>query len=276
MRPEFLENSGHNLWNSQSDLFAICIAEQALAQYAGTPIHDRLESVFDRIRQSLPAAVVVRSPALAESIGFQPRPVTEIDPRIWDTVVGALERRLRLRIVYRVIRVDSVTIRSVDPVRLVNREGEWYLLAWDRDRRGFRTFAMGRVAEVVELDEPVSVPSEIDVETFVRQGFGGFWGTERYTVRVCFERSVAPYIEERTWHPTQRIVAYRKGGIVLTMKTSHLDGVKRWLLSFGSVAKALAPKELVAAMRSVTETMAGMYSRDDRKTITGSNAEVKP
>jgi predicted DNA-binding transcriptional regulator YafY len=34
---------------SESDLFAVCIAELALEQFKQTPIHDKLVKVFDRI-----------------------------------------------------------------------------------------------------------------------------------------------------------------------------------------------------------------------------------
>ena len=50
--------------------------------------------------------------------------------------------------------------------------------------------------------------------------------------------SQAPYIRERTWHPSQKIEAEPGGSIILTRE------VKLWLIGFGVEAEVLEPAEL--------------------------------
>jgi predicted DNA-binding transcriptional regulator YafY len=248
----------------ESDLFAIFIAEQALEQYAGTPIHERLSAIFDRIRQSLPATVAVDPSSFGGAFTFQPRPVPQVSTEAWDAVMGALRKGRRLRIRYRIVRAGTITVRTIDPLRLVSREGEWYLLAWDRNQKGVRTFALARFLAAEELTEARTIPEGLDDASFAKDGFGGYWGTEEHSVRIRFTRAAAPYVEERTWHPTQHIERERDGSIVLSMKTSHLSGVRRWLLSWGSAARALEPRELVLEVADELEKAARMYGRDIR------------
>jgi predicted DNA-binding transcriptional regulator YafY len=245
----------------ESDLFAIFIAEQALEQYAGTPIYQRLLGVFDRIRESLPSTVIADPALLSDSVTFQPHPVPRVSTEVWDAVMCALRKGRRLRIRYRIVHNGAITVRTVDPLRLVSREGEWYLLAWDRSKKAVRTFAMARFGEAEVLADSRTIPEGLDDASMVRDGFGGYWGTETHAVRIRFSPAAAPLVEERSWHQSQQIERKPDGSIVLSMKTSHLSGVKRWLLSWGSAAKALEPQELADDIAAELQKAVRMYKR---------------
>lgn len=55
---------------SESDLFAICIAEKALQQYKETPVYPKLASVFAKIQESLPQKVSVYPSWVDSRISF--------------------------------------------------------------------------------------------------------------------------------------------------------------------------------------------------------------
>jgi proteasome accessory factor B len=69
------------------------------------------------------------------------------------------------------------------------------------------------------------------------------WG-EPQEVKIRFSPSQAPYIRERTWHPSQQIETERNGGLILTLKVADLWEVKRWLIGFGAEAEVLGPEDL--------------------------------
>ena len=85
------------------------------------------------------------------------------------------------------------------------------------------------------------------------------WGTEEYKVRIRFTARVAPYIEEREWHPSQKIKKSKDGGLLLSFTTNHLNEVKDWALSWGPSANVLAPVKLVEKMRAATHKAAAHY-----------------
>ncbi|MHB8223648.1 MAG: WYL domain-containing protein, partial [Desulfurivibrionaceae bacterium] len=68
-------------------------------------------------------------------------------------------------------------------------------------------------------------------------------------VKIRFSKEHAPYVLEREWHPGQTLDREKDGGVVLGFPALHLYEVRRWVLSWGSGAKVLAPKELVDAVR---------------------------
>jgi predicted DNA-binding transcriptional regulator YafY len=67
---------------------------------------------------------------------------------------------------------------------------------------------------------------------------------EPQEVKIRFSRSQAPYIEERAWHPSQKIEKRGDGSIELTLQVGNLWEIKRWLIGYGADAQVLAPDGL--------------------------------
>ena len=67
-----------------------------------------------------------------------------VDPHVLAVIAAACRDCEVLRIDYR--KHDGTeSTRSVEPFRLVNLGRRWYLVAWDRDRRAWRTFRVDRM-----------------------------------------------------------------------------------------------------------------------------------
>jgi predicted DNA-binding transcriptional regulator YafY len=63
--------------------------------------------------------------------------------------------------------------------------------------------------------------------------------------------------QERRWHPTQEVkILDGKGNKVeVSFEVGRLEEVLRWVLSFGSHAKVLAPPELIQMVRREVREM---------------------
>src|SRR5258705_8546303 len=91
------------------------------------------------------------------------------------------------------------------------------------------------------------VPSDFNVERYLE----GAWGILRgdlVTVRVVFARSLAPYISERLWHPSQKLRQLLDGRVEMTLLVADTLEVRRWILGFGVEAGVLAPEALREAL----------------------------
>lgn len=102
------------------------------------------------------------------------------------TVADALDRGLAVAFTYRSID-GEVTTRTVDPIRLLVSESQWYLRAWCHLRRDIRTFHLERVSDLVVTDTPAG--EHEDHETTLLPGRGGDVG-----VRIAFPTSTAPLL----------------------------------------------------------------------------------
>ncbi|RMD72498.1 MAG: WYL domain-containing protein, partial [Cyanobacteria bacterium J149] len=76
---------------------------------------------------------------------------------------------------------------------------------------------------------------------------------------VKFNAQTAPFIRERKWHPSQEIEEHQDGSLILTLQSSGLNDLKRWILSYGAGAIALEPPELVELVRNEIKKMTNCY-----------------
>jgi len=228
----------------ESDLFAICIAEKALKQYENTPLYGRLQAVFEKIEQSLPEKVSVRPSWLDSKVSIFPDATTKINPAIWESVFTALRESKTLMIAHQVPGYGKPAQREIDPYHVINYQGEWYAIAFCHKKQKVLTFAVSRIKHAEILDKGFLIPEDFSISEIMGSHFGIHHGEKEYTVKIEFSPDDAPYIMERDWHPTQSIKENKDGSIVLSLTTNHLFGVKRWVLSFGSGARVIQPKQL--------------------------------
>jgi predicted DNA-binding transcriptional regulator YafY len=99
-----------------------------------------------KLEQVLPSRLRRRVRALQAYTVAVPSdyPVPAVSADVLSTLVAACRDRERLRFDY-LDHAGSATRRVVEPYRAVNRGRRWYLVAWDVDREGWRTFRIDRI-----------------------------------------------------------------------------------------------------------------------------------
>ncbi len=246
---------------NESDLFAICIAEKALRMHEDTPIYRKLQKVFRKIEDSLPEKVSIHPAWVEDKLSVIPERQTRLEPEVWEAVSAGLSKNRALAISYRKPGGRESTERRVDPYHLVRYQGEWYLIGHCHRRGAIVTFAMSRIETALLLEKRFSVPEDFDHARYSGTQFGIFSGEREILVKVWFSREHAPYVLEREWHPRQTEVRKKDGSVVLGFPARHLYEVKRWVLSWGSGAKALAPKELADSVQKELASALADYGR---------------
>jgi proteasome accessory factor B len=246
---------------SESDLFAVFIAERALSQFRNTPVYGKLRSVFAKIQNSLPDKTNINPSWIQERILCFQEPITTIDVKIWDTIAKAIRDNNRLKIRYTGPGRKDFTERKVDPYYLVNHKGEWYLSTYCHTRNSIRTFAVSRIKTAEALPEKFTLPPGMDKQKMFGDQLGIIWKKDSHKIKIRFNSEVAPYIRERQWHPEQKIRDLRDGGLVLEFTTNHLNEVKDWILSWGDRARVLSPPELIDKVRKSLKQAIASYRK---------------
>jgi predicted DNA-binding transcriptional regulator YafY len=245
----------------ESDLFAIYLAEKLLAQYEGTPLYQNLCSVFKKIEDSLPETATVELEKDPARFTVFPPSNTLIRPGIWEKVAEAIRLSRRLRVIYRTPGHEPAA-RELDPYHGVRYEGDWYVVGHCHLRNAIRTFSLARMERVELLKEDFRIPETFDFTRLTGSHFGVHWSNREYQVEIRFAREVAGFIRERHWHPSQRLDENPDGSVILALTVNHLLELKRWILSWGEMARVLAPADLVKEIHLSTAQMAGLYSEE--------------
>jgi len=245
---------------SESDLFAVFIAERALSQFRNTPVYSKLRSVFAKIENSLPDKTTINPAWIQDRILCFQEPVTDIDVKTWDTIARAIRDNNSLLIKYATPGAKNTTERKVDPYYMVNHRGEWYLSTYCHTRNSIRTFAVSRIRKAVILPEKFKIPAGMDRDRMFGDQLGIIWKKDRSKVKIRFNAEVAPFIRERKWHPAQKTRDLRDGSLILEFTTNHLNEVKDWVLSWGAGATVQTPPELVNKVKTSLKNALSTYT----------------
>ncbi len=244
----------------ESDLFAVFLADKLLVQYQGTPVYDSLKSVFSKIENSLPQKVSVKRLDEQKKFTVIPPFQTETDPDIWDKITSALRESITVTVNYKTPGKKPAK-RQIDPYHAVRYEGAWYIAGFCHSRNEVRIFHVSRMLDIRKTGEKFSIPEEFDFSKFSGSHFGIHLGRGDIDVKIRFDASVADYVTERKWHPTQKIKKCDNGDIMLELTVNHLLELKRWILSWGEAATVLEPEYFASEMKNTLEKSLAKYDR---------------
>jgi predicted DNA-binding transcriptional regulator YafY len=131
---------------------------------------------------------------------------------------------------------ETPLTRKVDSYRLWYINNGLYLVGLDHLKRDIRMFAVERVSAIKVTNRRFEVLADFVFEEFTKTAFQMIWG-EPQTVRIRYSPDQAPFIAERTWHPSQKITNEDDGSLVLELSVGNLWEVKRWLIGWGAAAQ---------------------------------------
>jgi proteasome accessory factor B len=251
------------------DLFSIGVAAQVLALLGGTPLARSLRSCYDRLARLMPPAVRLRPEMIREKLALRATAFRPVREEIWQAVSESLQKGVALSIRYRHPGGPAGEPRIVRPYSLVLAGRDWMMLAEDRDPAQVKNFYLARVESAKLTADRYAIPKDFRTDAFFRNTFGLFVGAGKpFRFRVRFSREVSDEIREMSWHPQQRIETEPGGEAVLELPAESLREAKKFILSYGRHAAAVAPPELVQDLREEVDAMAALYAGGGRRNKT--------
>jgi hypothetical protein len=133
-------------------------------------------------------------------------------------------------------------------------DGGFYLVGHCHLRGAERIFAVERIRELRMLAQGFKLPPDFDAEEFLRHSWGIVRG-EMVPVTVIFSRSVARYIRDRLWHPSQKLRDLPDGRLEVSLRVADTVEVRRWILGYGGEAEVVEPEGLREALRREAESL---------------------
>lgn len=152
-------------------------------------------------------------------------------------------------------REGKATTRRVEPHRLVATDRRWYLVAYDLDRRDWRTFRVDR-ARTVRLTGHTFTPRPLaDPRRMVAQAISGTG--YRYRAVVRFEVKA----EEISKRVPPHVGAVEEDGGSTTLKIGVDDPawLTGYLIGLGLAFEVVDPPELRSGVLEITERVAGAH-----------------
>lgn len=136
------------------------------------------------------------------------------------------------------------------PLKLVNFEGFWYLLAMPDKVREFRKFRSEKIKGLELIDENFDPPRNIKS---VLDRSVNIWFTEHPGEKILLEidKDAAHYFKKKIYFPDQRIVKQKKDGSLILETHANFNEVIRTIIHWIPDIQVIKPKELDTRIRQL-------------------------
>lgn len=248
------------LWFTMGDALALCFGRQLVGFLEGTPVHDWLGELRDKLACAADAGTLDREARLAKKLVYVSEPYwayASSDDTV-DSVLRAVldERELHGTYATRTGQRDYV----LHPLALVIYRRALYVLARDTASDRLLRLAVERF-ESARVGQPFSYPRRFDPREHLAHGFGIFDdGGADEEVRLRFQPDVADLVRARCWHPSQAFEDREDGTLDLVLQTRGAE-LGRLALEWGDRVTVISPPALRARVRR--ELQRALASYDD-------------
>jgi predicted DNA-binding transcriptional regulator YafY len=229
-----------------------------------TAFYDSLESLFQKIRATLPPESTRFLQGLQNAITVDQKQYRQYGrlKTIITAINDAIMQRRSLDMIYFALKRKNRTKRLVDPYRIWFINGTFYLIGYCHLRNEVRTFALDRIRNIEITGRRFTIPDDFNFTDFLQGGFGAYCGGVPEKVKISFASEIAGYIEEKVWHESQRIIRNKNGSLTFEATVAVNEELENWVLSWGSKAIVLEPESLKARIGREVAKMAVFYKSD--------------
>lgn len=186
-----------------------------------------------------------------------------VDPQIFADVLHALLEENQLHITYSSpADKEKITERMIDPLKLVNYQGRWYIPAWCHLRQSRRMFHLSRISSAKRSSAKAKHQLNPD-DDWLTGSFGIFKSSpeKRFQAKIMLQGKAAEIVRHQRWHPDQKI-SQVADGLVLELPVSDDRELIMKVLQFGSQARIIHPPKLCQKVQLEIEKMAELYKND--------------
>ena len=243
-----------------TELMALYFSSDMLKMLKNTLFYDSLESLFQKIKATLPPEYMTYLEHVESSLKVDLKPTKDYSQfrEIIDRINEAILNRRHVRITYFVMSRKKTSQRTVAPYKLWFFDGTFYMLGFCHLRKDIRLFAVDRIRKMVLTDTTFETPQDFDIENLLRDSFGAFLG-DPVQVAIHFSPRVAGYVNEKIWHESQVVEKQKDGSLIFKAEIAGTEEIKFWILRWGKDAVVLKPDSLREEIRKEAEGILREY-----------------
>ncbi len=266
---------GHTLWRLDGkalqgletgfgvgELCALYLSRNLMEVLGGAPFGAELRQAFARIEKVLPSRMrefLDRLPAILATKAeprkrFMGAATGDIPQKLFD----ALLHHHVVRMQYFSAKSDRQKAYVLHPHRLAYALGGFYLQAWVAEYGEMRTFAIERIRSVAIEKETFTPQPGVSTDAFP-DSLGVHSGPPE-RIDLLFAPSVASYVRDREWHPSEELADTDDGGVRLKLRVCNDWSLRTWVLGFGPFVRVIRPESLARQILDDLEAARTQYA----------------
>jgi predicted DNA-binding transcriptional regulator YafY len=236
---------------SDDEVVAIAMAIRAAAGSVGS-MEEVAVGLLAKLDQMLPARLRKRATALHSVTISVTHPERSAPIDVLSRLAVACRDCMRVRLSYQ-DREGNATVRTIEPLRLAHAGYRWYLVAWDLQRRDWRTFRVDRIARLIAAG-PQFVPRKFpgDITSYVSRSISSVAYRHRIRVRLA---GSAEELARRIPSWCGVLEALDGDTCVLNLGADSVESLVAQMAFTKSEFTVLDAPELLPDLRKVTERL---------------------
>lgn len=250
------------LWLNSEELHALLAVHQMLERTGPGVLSSALAPLRLRIERLLSNREGGRRYELSR-IRVTGSGIRRIDEAVFRLVASAVLDRRQLTFRYRARTSGSDSQRQVSPQRLTHYRENWYLDAFDHDRKALRSFAVDRIAAPEVSAEAAADVAEAELDQHLAGSYGIFAGQPKAWATLVFSPRAARWVADEHWHSRQEGRFLGDGRYELRVPYSNGKELLMDVLRYGPDAEVVAPPALREEAKILLRLALAAY--DERK-----------
>lgn len=222
----------------------VLMALRALVDVPGVVDPEAARSAIAKVEAAAGAAA---GPAGAGSAGVSADVADEVENEATAAVRAGTRDKRALDLEYYSASHDTVSQRTVDPIRVAVIGDHSYLEAWCRTAEGVRLFRFDRIVDAGVRDEPSAPPEPARQAGTDTSLFGAETADPTLPTATLLIDASASWMFD--YYPLRVLRELPGGGWEATMTYASDDWMARFVLGFGAAVQAVAPQTLVEKVR---------------------------
>ena len=152
--------------------------------------------------------------------------------------------------------------KTLEPYALKEFRNRWYLLANEKDGKGFflKTFGLDRISDL-EISNSSFKPEKIDIENYFKNSFGIIYGEneEVEEIVLSFDSEQGQYIKTLPMHHSQKVLIDNDKEYRVQVTLVPTYDFEREVLSQGGNVKVISPKSFKEHLNNEVKNMMKNY-----------------
>lgn len=198
--------------------------------------------------------------SISEFVQFNPRKATGTEHL--SGLLHSIQNRHQIQ--FRYLKFSSVEMdeRRVEPYLLKEFKNRWYLLAYDLDKKEFRTFGLDRMSLLNILPIKFQHPQTIDPKLHYKDSFGivGPSNGKVQDILLELKNNQGEYIRTLPLHASQEIIEENGENMLIKLHLIPTYDFIHELMSMGANIKVLKPKSLAEELKRNFKNALNLYA----------------
>jgi predicted DNA-binding transcriptional regulator YafY len=230
-----------------------------LDQFRHVPILRQYESAIEKIINRVNISPNPDDASLSRYIQFEVSTVSQGNEHL-GPLLEYIRAKKSIRIAYRKFSDDKLKEYELHPYLLKEYHNRWYVVAFDVNGHGIRTFGLERIEKLETAEKKFTVDKNFNADHFFKYSIGITEISDKpQEVILSFDPVPGKFLLTQPIHVSQTLLEQNKNEIHIGLNVLITQELITFILGYGAGVRVLKPTKLCRQIEEIAKAIAEQY-----------------